>query len=134
MLMNARNHLCSVFQKLVGVFLFAQQASRSTVDFLCRIGLSVAPTTTRAYLEALGDSANETIRYLASLIPFRVMFIYDNINRTTYVWDPRTCIFVFTITIFLCWLILCSTRAGKSTQEWYCSTNARAVRKSQLHA
>lgn len=89
MLMNARNHLCSAFQKLMGVFLFAQQASRSTVDFLCRIGLCVAPATTRAYLEALANSANATIRRLVSMIPFRVMFIYDNINRTTYVWDPR---------------------------------------------
>lgn len=87
MLMAARNRHRNLFQRLFGVFLFAQLASSTTFDVCARIGISVSRSTVHDYLELLGDSASDEIRKLVGTKRF--LFIFDNINRTIRVWDAQ---------------------------------------------
>ncbi|KZV59150.1 hypothetical protein PENSPDRAFT_595952 [Peniophora sp. CONT] len=87
MLMAARNRQCNLFQRLFGVFLFAQMASATTFDVCARMGISVSRSTIEDYLALLGHSASDQIRELAS--KKRFLLIFDNINRTIRVWDAE---------------------------------------------
>ncbi|GJE92463.1 hypothetical protein PsYK624_086170 [Phanerochaete sordida] len=86
MLLNARNLQFTAFQKLIGVWLFANGAAVEIFAILCRLGLSAAYTTTLHVLQDLTDSAKKTVQHYAAARA--VMVVYDNINRMRRVWDP----------------------------------------------
>ncbi|KAI0082974.1 hypothetical protein BDY19DRAFT_901160 [Irpex rosettiformis] len=85
MLLNARNLCFTAFQKLIGVWLFANSASRGIYDVLGRIGLSVSNYTVHKVLRQLSESAQNSIRLSAILRNF--LFAYDNLNRQRRVYD-----------------------------------------------
>ncbi|KAI0077435.1 hypothetical protein K474DRAFT_1771763 [Panus rudis PR-1116 ss-1] len=87
MLMNARNLQFTLFQKIVGIWLFANSASPEIFAVLCRIGLSVAYTTTIHSLRQLTKSARAKLHTIAETRRFAL--IYDNLNRMKRVWDPE---------------------------------------------
>ncbi|KAK7026542.1 hypothetical protein R3P38DRAFT_2527715 [Favolaschia claudopus] len=86
MLMYARNLQFSVFRKIAGIWLFANNASASIFSVLSRIGLSSSFTTVLKTLKTLSESARVTVRAKARLRAF--LLIYDNINRMHRKWDP----------------------------------------------
>ena len=85
MLLNARNRWFTALQKLVGVWLFANSASRHLYDVLGRIGLSASYDTVRRALRELSASALSSIR--TSAVHRTFLFAYDNINRQRRVYD-----------------------------------------------
>lgn len=87
MLMNARNLQFTWFQKLIGVWLFANSASYETYAVLGRIGLSVSYTTVLKSLRQL--SVSKKIHLHAQAIARCFLLLYDNINRMIRVWDPE---------------------------------------------
>ncbi|KAF8175501.1 hypothetical protein K438DRAFT_1979722 [Mycena galopus ATCC 62051] len=78
MLMYARNLHFSVFRKIAGIWLFANNASASIFSVLSQIGLSASYTTVLKTLHALSLSAQSLIREKVRLRAF--VLIYDNIN------------------------------------------------------
>lgn len=87
MLLNARNLRFTAFQKLLGVWLFANSAARGVYDVLGRIGLSASYSTVLDVLRQLAASAQKTFRTEA--IKRMFLLVYDNINRQRRVWDPE---------------------------------------------
>ncbi|PSS06894.1 hypothetical protein PHLCEN_2v3496 [Hermanssonia centrifuga] len=87
MLMNARNLQFTGFQKLMGIWLFANTASSYIYTILGRMGLCVSYTTTHNLLDDLSQSAQDMIRIKALQHAF--LLIYDNINCMLRVWDPE---------------------------------------------
>lgn len=85
MLMNVRNVQFNTFQKLIGVWLFANSATRELFDLLCRMGFSIAYSAVLELLKDLASSAQGSIR--AQAIARRFKLVYDNINRQRRVWD-----------------------------------------------
>ncbi|KAI0806322.1 hypothetical protein BC629DRAFT_1590717 [Irpex lacteus] len=85
MLMNVRNVQFNAFQKLIGVWLFANSATRELYDLLCRMGFSIAYSAVLDLLKDLAGSAQDNIR--ARAIARRFKLVYDNINRQRRVWD-----------------------------------------------
>jgi len=79
-LIYARNRRINSFQKMFGIWLFANSASFGMYRILCRMGLSVSYTTVLQHLRFLSKSAGHDIQTIASTSNFIV--IYDNINRT----------------------------------------------------
>ncbi|KAJ7229159.1 hypothetical protein GGX14DRAFT_555201 [Mycena pura] len=67
MLMYARNLHFSVFRKIVGIWLFSNNASASVFSVLSRIGLSSSYTTILKTLRALSQSAQSIVRQKARL-------------------------------------------------------------------
>ncbi|KAJ7081406.1 hypothetical protein B0H15DRAFT_803715 [Mycena belliarum] len=86
MLMYARNLHFSVFRKIAGIWLFANNASSSIFSILSRIGFSSSYTTVLKTLRTLSASAQSVVRLKARLRAF--LLIYDNINRMHRAWDP----------------------------------------------
>ncbi|TFY69112.1 hypothetical protein EVJ58_g610 [Rhodofomes roseus] len=86
LLMHARNAHFTLFQKIVGVWLFAQTAAHSVYAVLGRVGLSVSYTTVLNLLRSLSNSAKVAVRRTATARAF--LAIYDNLNRKSRVWDP----------------------------------------------
>ncbi|KAJ7588078.1 hypothetical protein C8J56DRAFT_785967 [Mycena floridula] len=86
MLMNARNLRSTFFQKAMGVWLFANSASKATYAVLGRMGLSVSYSSVLKVLKSLAGSSRETIQKKAKDRGF--LIIYDNINRMRRSWDP----------------------------------------------
>ncbi|KAI0686918.1 hypothetical protein BC835DRAFT_1420038 [Cytidiella melzeri] len=86
MLLNARNLRFTMFQKVMGVWLFANSAARSVYDVLGRIGLSVAYSSTLDLLKGLSLTAQSSLRKLA--VEDILSVVYDNINQKRQVYDP----------------------------------------------
>ncbi|KAI0070450.1 hypothetical protein K474DRAFT_1608657, partial [Panus rudis PR-1116 ss-1] len=87
MLMNARNLQFTLFQKIIGLWLFANSASPEIFAVLCRIGLSIAYTTTIHFLRQLTNSTRIKLHSIAKARKFAL--IYDNFNRMKRIWDPE---------------------------------------------
>ncbi|KAI0681880.1 hypothetical protein BC835DRAFT_1301342 [Cytidiella melzeri] len=85
MLLNARNLRFTVFQKLMGVWLFANSDAQGVYDVLGRMRLSVSYATVLEVLKGLSASAQAIIRTSALRRVF--MFAYDNIKRQRRVYD-----------------------------------------------
>lgn len=86
MLMSVRNLQFVMFQKIVGIWLFAHTAQHSIYAVLGCLGFMVSYTSVLKLLKALSKSALTTIREKAKLRAF--LLIYDNINRMARAWDP----------------------------------------------
>src|ERR1700677_1728268 len=86
-LMNARNLQFILFQKIVGVWLFAHTARHGIYAVLSRLGLSVSYTSALKLLRALSQSAKQVVQ--AKALSRAFLLIYDNINRMARAWDPN---------------------------------------------
>lgn len=84
-LLNARNLRFTAFQKLIGVWLFANSAARDLYDVLGRMGLSLSYSGVLHLLKELASSAQDNI--CARAVQRMFELVYDNINRQKRVWD-----------------------------------------------
>ncbi|KAF8605760.1 hypothetical protein BDV93DRAFT_438162, partial [Ceratobasidium sp. AG-I] len=82
----SRNMQANMFQKIIGVWLFACSAPAHIYRVFCRFGLSVGYTTVIQTLHQLSQQSKEAMRQLAEKKPFLV--IIDNINRQCRFWRP----------------------------------------------
>lgn len=86
MMVISRNMQANMFQKIIGVWLFACSAPAHVYRVLCRFGLSVGYTSVIQILQKLSEQSMKTTRYLAEKKSFLV--IIDNINRQRRFWQP----------------------------------------------
>ncbi|TFY76801.1 hypothetical protein EWM64_g7212 [Hericium alpestre] len=86
MLMNAQNLRFTLFQKILAVWLFANNAAYEIFIIFAWLGLSVSYTTLLDLLRSISKSAQDTVRSKAQFRAF--LLIYDNINRMIRAWDP----------------------------------------------
>ncbi|TFY77373.1 hypothetical protein EWM64_g6641 [Hericium alpestre] len=86
MLMNARNLRFTLFQKILAVWLFANNAAYEIFIIFAWLGLSVSYTTLLDLLRSISKSAQDTVCSKAQFRAF--LLIYDNINRMIRAWDP----------------------------------------------
>ncbi|KAG8722536.1 hypothetical protein FRC09_006112 [Ceratobasidium sp. 395] len=86
MLLVCRNQQLNLFQKLIGVWLFACSAPAHVFRVLCRLGISVAYNTVLDIYKQLTEDSIKVTRSLAAQMRFLVIF--DNINRTRRFWRP----------------------------------------------
>ena len=86
LLLSARNWKFNLFQRIIGIWMFAHTAPYGMYSILSRLGVSSAYTSVLSLLRSLSKSARNTIREKASSCGF--LLIYDKINRMTRAWDP----------------------------------------------
>lgn len=79
MLMYARKTSANLFQKLVGVWLFANSASFNTYRIMNRMGISISYSSVLRILLKL--SVTTQLATATAALTFLFMLIYDNINR-----------------------------------------------------
>lgn len=87
-LANARNRRVNAFQKMFGIWLFANSAAYGMYQVLCRMGLTVSYTTVLRSLRHLAKGASGNAQELAKTSKFIV--IYDNINRTRTMYSTES--------------------------------------------
>ncbi|KAG8695907.1 hypothetical protein FRC08_007495 [Ceratobasidium sp. 394] len=86
MLMVSRNQRSNIFQKIIGLWLFACSAPVHVFRVLCRIGLSIGYSSVLGVFENLSTFSIKTTRSLAA--QGRFLIIFDNINRQRKFWQP----------------------------------------------
>jgi hypothetical protein len=86
-LLYARSRRLNSFQKMFGIWLFANSASFGMYRILCRMGISVAYTTVLRYLRLLAKGTERNIQHITSTSNF--VIIYDNINRTRVMYSDK---------------------------------------------
>lgn len=86
-LLSARNLQSSVFQHIIGLFLFANVCAYTIYPVLNRAGFSTSYTTVGNLLRRLTKSSQKSIQAIAKARAF--LLIYDNINRMRRAWDPE---------------------------------------------
>jgi len=87
-IIHARNTLVNAFQKMFGIWLFANSAAYGMYRVLCRMGLSVSYTTVLRSLRILSKHSTRDVYDVANTSNFIV--VYDNINRTCYMYSTES--------------------------------------------
>ncbi|KAG8723858.1 hypothetical protein FRC09_001437 [Ceratobasidium sp. 395] len=86
MMVVSRNMRANIFQKIIGIWLFACSAPVSIYRVLCRIGLSVGYTSVLRSMAILSEHSKSYTQELAAKKLF--LIIIDNINRQRKFWRP----------------------------------------------